>query len=149
MVLQLCLLHAHIDKTHYNKNQVTLSMGYSQKDWRLQAICCLSVAAKYEEAERNMPMVSEMAAATELRLTTSMITAGELSLARGFGWDVSRVTAMHFLSYYLHQGVTFANDECQVYTPSNTLVSHICTPKIMLVRIVYCALCFSCRGLST
>ena len=93
---------------------MTLSTGYSQKDWRLQAICCLSVAAKYEEAERNMPMVSEMAAATELRLTTSMITAGELSLARGFGWDVSRVTAMHFLSYYLHQGVTFANDECQV-----------------------------------
>jgi Cyclin, N-terminal domain len=123
MVLQLCLINVHIEQ-HTKPKQVTLSTGYSQKDWRLQAICCLSVAAKYEEAERNMPMVSEMAAATELRLTTSMITAGELSLARGFGWDVSRVTAMHFLSYYLHQGVTFANDECQVctvYTPPKNI----------------------------
>ncbi|KAG5190821.1 cyclin-like protein [Tribonema minus] len=94
-------------------DQVCTTQGYDPKGWRLQAICCLSVAAKYEEAERNMPMVSEMAIAAETRLTTGMVTQGELSLARGLGWDISRVTAMHFLGYYLHQGVTFLSDECQ------------------------------------
>eukprot|EP00611_Tribonema_gayanum_P014408 TRINITY_DN25780_c0_g1_i1.p1 TRINITY_DN25780_c0_g1~~TRINITY_DN25780_c0_g1_i1.p1 ORF type:complete len:324 (+),score=57.66 TRINITY_DN25780_c0_g1_i1:53-1024(+) len=94
-------------------DQVCTTQGYDPKGWRLQAICCLSVAAKYEEAERNMPMVSEMAIAAETRLTTGMVTQGELSLARGLGWDISRVTAMHFLGYYLHQGVTFPSDECQ------------------------------------
>jgi len=86
---------------------------YDSKSWRLQAICCLSIASKYEEAERNMPMVSEMALAAEMRLTTSMVTQEEHRLSKSMGWVVSRVTAMHFLNYYLHQGVTFPTDQCQ------------------------------------
>lgn len=40
-------------------DEVTLKGGYAPKDWQLQAVCCLSVAAEHEEAGRNMPMASE------------------------------------------------------------------------------------------
>ncbi|CAM9397541.1 unnamed protein product, partial [Phaeothamnion confervicola] len=40
-------------------------------------------------------------------------TKGELDLVRALGWDVSRVSAMHFLGYYLYRGVTFPEDQCQ------------------------------------
>jgi hypothetical protein len=87
--------------------------NYSARDWRLQAVCCLNVAAKQEEAERNMPMVSELAAAAELMLSTNAVTQGELRLAQALDWKLSRVTPMHFLGYYLHGGVTFEGDLCQ------------------------------------
>ncbi|CAM9719594.1 unnamed protein product [Ectocarpus sp. 4 AP-2014] len=59
---------------------------------------------RYEEAECNMPMISELADATEMSLTTSIVTRGELDLVQNrLEWDVSRVTAMHFLGYYTSQ----------------------------------------------
>ncbi|CAN0393523.1 unnamed protein product, partial [Discosporangium mesarthrocarpum] len=60
-----------------------------------------------------MPMISELADATDLSLTTPMVTRGELELVQRLKWDVSRVTAMHFLGYYTDQGVTMADDRCQ------------------------------------
>ncbi|CBN75925.1 cyclin D1 [Ectocarpus siliculosus] len=69
---------------------------------------------RYEEAECNMPMISELADATEMSLTTSIVTRGELDLVQNrLEWDVSRVTAMHFLGYYTSQGVTAPDDTCQ------------------------------------
>lgn len=44
-----------------------------------------SNTAKYEEAECNMPMISELADATEMSLTTSIVTSGELYLVQK--WD--------------------------------------------------------------
>ena len=38
--------------------------------------------AKYEEAECNMPMISELADATEMSLTTPIVTRGELELVQ-------------------------------------------------------------------
>ena len=39
-------------------------------------------AAKYEEAECDMPMISELADAAEMLLTTSIVTRGELHLVQ-------------------------------------------------------------------
>ncbi|CAM9881180.1 unnamed protein product, partial [Choristocarpus tenellus] len=50
-----------------------------------------------------MPMISELADATELSLTTPIVTKGELELVQRLKWDVSRVTAMHFLGYYINE----------------------------------------------
>lgn len=41
-----------------------------------------SRTAKYEEAECNMPMISELADATEMSLTTPIVTRGELDLVQ-------------------------------------------------------------------
>ncbi|CAN0009425.1 unnamed protein product [Hapterophycus canaliculatus] len=61
-----------------------------------------------------MPMISELADATEMSLTTPIVTRGELDLVQNrLQWDVSRVTAMHFLGYYTSQGVTAPEDTCQ------------------------------------
>lgn len=43
---------------------------------------CARCAAKYEEAECNMPMISELADATEMALTTPIVTRGELELVQ-------------------------------------------------------------------
>ncbi|CAM9600183.1 unnamed protein product [Chrysoparadoxa australica] len=107
--LQPVTIHSAIALT----DKLMKSTGYHKSQWKLQAVCCLSVAAKYEEAERNMPMVSELGHAAEIHLTTEMVTMGELDLAKRMGWEVHQVTSMHFLDFYLHEGVTFSDDSCQ------------------------------------
>eukprot|EP00903_Cladosiphon_okamuranus_P006376 g6241.t1 len=95
-------------------DELMVLTDYSTRDWHLYAVCCLNIAAKYEEAECNMPMISELADATEMSLTTPIVTRGELDLVQNrLEWDVSRVTAMHFLGYYTSQGVTMPEDTCQ------------------------------------
>lgn len=95
-------------------DELMMLTDYVTRDWQLYAVCCLSVAAKYEEAECNMPMISELADAAEISLTTPIVTRGELDLVQNrLQWDVSRVTAMHFLGYYTSQGVTMPDDTCQ------------------------------------
>eukprot|EP00904_Undaria_pinnatifida_P007619 jgi/Undpi1/3988/HiC_scaffold_16.g07356.m1 len=95
-------------------DELMMLTDYVTRDWQLYAVCCLSVAAKYEEAECNMPMISELADAAEISLTTPIVTRGELDLVQNrLQWDVSRVTAMHFLGYYTSQGVTMPEDMCQ------------------------------------
>ncbi|CAM9968359.1 unnamed protein product, partial [Ectocarpus fasciculatus] len=111
---QLDLLTVTIHSAVSFLDELMVLTDYSTRDWHLYAVCCLSIAAKYEEAECNMPMISELADATEMSLTTSIVTRGELDLVQNrLEWDVSRVTAMHFLGYYTSQGVTAPDDTCQ------------------------------------
>ncbi len=83
------------------------------RDWRLLAACSLNMAAKYEEAESSMPMVSEIAEVSGMVLTTRSVTQGELRLAEALSWNLSRITPMHFLDYYMHSGVIFNGDLCR------------------------------------
>ncbi len=94
-------------------DEVLGSRAFTYRDWKLLAICSLNVAAKYEEAELNMPMVSDIAQVSETVLTTRSVTQGELRLAKALDWNLSRVTPMHFLGYYIHGGVIFDGDLCQ------------------------------------
>ncbi len=94
-------------------DEVRGSCGFTTCDWRHLAVCSLNVATKYEEAELNMPMVSEIAQVAEIVLTTHSVTQGELRLAKALGWNLSRVTPMHFIGYYMHEDVVFDGDICR------------------------------------
>ncbi len=94
-------------------DEVMGSCGFTTRDWKHLAVYSLNVATKYEEAELNMPMVSEIAQVAEIVLTTRSVTQGELRLAEALGWNLSRVTPMHFLDYYMHGDVIFDGDLCR------------------------------------
>ncbi|KAG5192719.1 hypothetical protein JKP88DRAFT_261727 [Tribonema minus] len=81
--------------------------------WRLQGLCALSIAAKYEEVERDLPTVAALAATARVPLTRRALAEGEVELGRSLDWRVSRINAMHFIGYYLHQGGSFSGDVCQ------------------------------------
>ncbi len=89
------------------------SCGLSTRNLRLLCACSLNMAAKYEEAELAMPLISEIALVSGMHLTTSSVTQGELLLAEVLSWNLSRITPMHFLDYYMHWGVMFDGDLCR------------------------------------
>ncbi len=99
------------------------SCGFTLRDWRLLAACSLNMAAKCQETELSMPMVSEIAEVSGMVLTTHSVTQGELRLAEALNWNLLRITPMHFLDYYMHGGVLFNGDLCRGLTMEQGKIS--------------------------
>lgn len=49
------------------------------------AISCLQVSAKYEEAEENVPAVSQLSRASGIQLTVHTVQKWEVSVLEGLG----------------------------------------------------------------
>lgn len=80
---------------------------------QLVALCCLLIAAKYEEAEENVPTVAVLAEYTNHAYRPVMIHRMEIMVLTRLGWKLTVVTPLHFLGLYLSKGIIFTSDTMQ------------------------------------
>ena len=84
--------------------------------WQMFATACISIAAKYEEAEEHCPPIPDLLQLTKLNQTghTSLsFRDGEVEVLMLLGWRLRAIPPLHIMNYFLAKGVTFCNDTWQ------------------------------------
>mmetsp|Transcript_26819 Transcript_26819/g.37812 ORF Transcript_26819/g.37812 Transcript_26819/m.37812 type:complete len:332 (+) Transcript_26819:163-1158(+) len=110
-----CRLHnstVHVSILFLDK--IFRSSEIPRTQWQLLATACISVAAKYEEAEEHCPPIPELLQLTKLsdagHTSLSFREQGELEVLRLLGWRLRAFPPLHGIGYFLSKGVTFEDD---------------------------------------
>jgi len=109
-----CRLHnttVHVSILYVDK--IFRSRDIPRSHWQLLATACISVAAKYEEAEEHCPSIPELLQLTRLNSVghnSLSFREGEMEVLRYLGWRLRAVPPLHVIGYFLAKGVTFEND---------------------------------------
>ncbi len=112
-----CRLHSttvHVSILFLDK--IFRSREIPRSQWQLMATACISVAAKYEEAEEHCPPIPDLLQLTKLcnaGHTSLSFREGELEVLRGLGWKLRAVPPLHVIGYFLAKGATFEDDSWQ------------------------------------
>ena len=84
-----------------------------RSQWQLFATACITIAAKYEEAEEHCPHIPELLQMTKLSAaghTSLSFRDGELQVLRRLGWRLRAVPPLKVVEYFLQKGVCFDDD---------------------------------------
>ena len=88
--------------------------------WQLLATACITVAAKYEEAEEHCPIIPDLLKMTKLagegskaNVTPLAFRDGEVEVLKHLNWTLRATPALHVVGYYLSKGVVFVDDTWQ------------------------------------
>lgn len=109
-----CRLHnstVHVSILYLDK--IFRTRDIPRTRWQLLATACISVAAKYEEAEEHCPPIPELLRLTKLGqmgYTPLSFREGELEVLRCLGWKLRAIPPIHICGYFLSKGATFEND---------------------------------------
>lgn len=112
-----CALHTttvHVSILFLDK--IFRSRDIPRSQWQLLATACLSVAAKYEEAEEHCPPIPDLLKLTKLDQvghTSLSFREGEVDVLRNLGWQLRAVPPLHVIGYFLSRGTTFVDDRWQ------------------------------------
>jgi hypothetical protein len=112
-----CRLHnstVHVGILYLDK--IFRSRDIPRNEWQLLATACISVAAKYEEAEEHCPPIPELLRLTRLGSTGHTplsFREGELSVLQYLNWELRAIPAIHVVGYYLSKGPVFVDDTWQ------------------------------------
>jgi hypothetical protein len=112
-----CRLHnstVHVSILFLDKVFRTRDIPRAQ--WKLLATACISIAAKYEEAEEHCPPIPDLLQLTKLSSaghTSLSFREGEVEVLRYLGWRLRAVPPLHVVGYLLAKGVTFVDDTWQ------------------------------------
>ncbi|GKY99513.1 hypothetical protein MPSEU_000905500 [Mayamaea pseudoterrestris] len=135
-----CRLHSttiHVSILLLDK--IFRSAEIPRSQWQLLATACISIAAKYEEAEEQTPHIPELLQLTRLSAaghTSLSFREGELDVLRRLSWKLRAFPPLHVGNYFLSKGVVFEDDLWQ----GRELIEKI--PKYMKKYIeFFCNLC--------
>jgi len=112
-----CRLHnttVHVSVLYLDK--IFRSAEIPRSQWQLLATACISVAAKYEEAEEHCPQIPDLLQLTKLASaghTSLSFREGELEVLRHLGWRLRAVPALHVVGYLVSKGACFEDDTWQ------------------------------------
>jgi hypothetical protein len=112
-----CRLHTttiHVSILYLDKIFRTRDIPRSQ--WQLIATACISVAAKYEEAEEHCPPIPDLLELTKLSNaghTSLSFREGEVEVLRHLGWRLRAVPPLHVIGYFLAKGAIYQDDRWQ------------------------------------
>jgi hypothetical protein len=84
-----------------------------REQWQLMATACVSIAAKYEEAEELCPRIPDLLVLTRLAQqghTSLTFRDGELDVLKRLGWKLRAFPPLHVANYFLSKGVCFEDD---------------------------------------
>uniref|UniRef100_A0A7S3QJF9 Cyclin N-terminal domain-containing protein n=1 Tax=Chaetoceros debilis TaxID=122233 RepID=A0A7S3QJF9_9STRA len=84
--------------------------------WQLLATACISIAAKYEEAEEHCPPIPDLLQLTRLSQaghTSLSFRDGEVECLKFLGWRLRAIPPIHFIGYFLAKGAIFQDDTWQ------------------------------------
>jgi len=98
-------------------DKIFRSNDIPRAQWQLLATACISVAAKYEEAEEHCPPIPHLLHMTKLtcagHTSLSFRHDGELVVLRHLGWRLRAIPALHVVNYFLAKGSVFRDDQWQ------------------------------------
>ncbi|VEU36445.1 unnamed protein product [Pseudo-nitzschia multistriata] len=97
-------------------DKIFRSRNIPRGQWQLLATACISVAAKYEEAEEHCPPIPDLLRLTKLGNaghTPLSFREGELEVLRYLKWQLRAIPPIHVVGYFLAKGVTFTDDSWQ------------------------------------
>jgi len=109
-----CRLHnstIHVSILFLDK--IFRSRDILRNQWQLIASACISIAAKYEEAEEHCPHIPDLLHMTKLSslgYNPLAFRDGETEALGYLGWRLRAVTPLHVTGYYLSKGAVFNND---------------------------------------
>ena len=112
-----CRLHnstVHVSVLFLDK--LFRSRDIPRGQWQLLATACISIAAKYEEAEEHCPPIPELLRLTKLGNaghTSLSFREGELEVLKCLGWRLRAIPPIHVVGYFLSKGTTFEDDVWQ------------------------------------
>ena len=112
-----CQLHSttvHVSILFLDK--IFRTRDIPRSHWQLLATACLSIAAKYEEAEEHCPAIPDLLRLTKLSSvghTSLTFRDGEVEALRHLGWKLRAVPPLHVMGYFLSKGTTFEDDTWQ------------------------------------
>jgi len=112
-----CRLHnstVHVSILFLDK--IFRSNEIPRSHWQLLATACISVAAKYEEAEEHCPPIPDLLQLTRLSSaghTSLSFRAGEVEVLKYLGWRMRAFPPIHFIGYFLAKGAMFQDDTWQ------------------------------------
>ena len=112
-----CRLHnttIHVSILYLDK--IFRSREIPRGQWQLLATACISIAAKYEEAEEHCPPIPDLLRLTKLGHaghTSLSFREGELEVLRHLGWRLRAIPPLHAVGYFLSKGATFQDDSWQ------------------------------------
>jgi len=96
--LGLCSLHLAVHLLDYFMD----NFDVSRNQLNLVAMGCLSVAAKFEEKEEDIPKQNVLSHYCQGTYAPSDFLQMELMLLNFFDWEVGLITPGHFINFYLH-----------------------------------------------
>jgi hypothetical protein len=97
-------------------DKVFRTRNIPRAQWKLLATACISIAAKYEEAEEHCPPIPELLSLTKLSnagCTSLIFRDVELEVLSYLEWRLRAVPPIHVVGYFLSKGVTFVDDTYQ------------------------------------
>jgi len=112
-----CRLHnstVHVGILFLDK--IFRSRNIPRGQWQLLATACISIAAKYEEAEEHCPPIPELLRLTKLGTaghTPLSFREGELEVLRYLKWQLRAIPPIHIVGYFLSKGAIFHDDTWQ------------------------------------
>lgn len=112
-----CRLHSttvHVAILFLDK--IFRSRDVPRGQWQILATACISIAAKYEEAEEHCPPIPDLLHLTKLSNvghTSLSFREGELEVLRLLGWKLRAMPPLHIINYYQSKGVCFDDDTWQ------------------------------------
>ena len=110
---------------------ILLQKEYSNSKYQLIALCCLAIAAKYDELDRNIPFPEDFTRLAKLPFRTFVLAECEMLLLKVLDWQLKVSTPYEVSHCLLSQGVLFDDD-----TIENKGLAPQEAHAILLTRIV-------------
>jgi len=112
-----CRLHnstIHVSVLYLDK--IFRSANIPRSQWQLLATACITVAAKYEEAEEHCPPIPDLLRLTKLYdsgHTSLSFRDGEVEVLKRLSWDLRAFPPIHVVGYILSKGACYVDDSWQ------------------------------------
>jgi hypothetical protein len=109
-------LHLHSTTVHVSillLDKIFRSADIPRSEWQLLATACISIAAKYEEAEEQCPHIPQLLQLTRLSSvghTSLSFREGELEVLSRLSWTLRAFPPLHVANYFQAKGVVFDDD---------------------------------------
>lgn len=81
--------------------------------WQLLALCCLNIAAKYEEMEESVPTLDTYSDIIHQPISTELMREWEVFVMNRLSWQLRMATPLHVAKYILASGACFEDDQVQ------------------------------------
>ncbi|CAB9512730.1 D-type cyclin [Seminavis robusta] len=105
-----------LDKILRSRNEIP------REQWQLIATACISLAAKYEEAEEHCPHIPDLLRVSKLSNaghTSLTFREGETQVLNYLNWKLRAVPAIHVVGYFHSCGVLFDTDRWNNPAPAS------------------------------
>ena len=124
-MIEVCAyLNLHLTTTHSAiayLDRLQPNEKFSRFEWQMLAICCILIAAKYNEMEEHVPRLHTIEDITQQTLSKETLLNFELWALKKMGWKLNARTSVVFLGAYAQIGLCNDDDVSPLYATAMSL----------------------------